>query len=332
MKPFILSIFVASSFATVVYAADPVPPVRTPPPISPTRVPPPDQPKTDFSKYFKTENEKFNYAIGMSWASTIKSRLKGQEFPLDTEAMTRGFRETLNDTNIITDAQMKEALTDLNMVMRAKMEEKRKEMEEKRKIQGEKNKTEGEAFLAKNKGEAGVTTTASGLQYQVITDGTGPMPKLNDMVTVNYKGTLLDGTEFDSSAKAGRPFTTSLHAGPGGVIQGWVEALQLMKTGSKWKLFIPAQLAYAEQGSGAAIAPNATLIFEVELVSTQAAPPTPPTPAVSTGAPLTSDIIKVPSAEGLKKGEKIETIKAEDLEKERAKEAAKGGGGSTAPK
>jgi FKBP-type peptidyl-prolyl cis-trans isomerase len=327
MKSFILSIFAASTVATAVYAADPVPPSKASPPQSPTKfAPPPEQPKTDFSKFFKSETEKFNYAVGMSWASQIKARTKGREFPMDTDAMTRGFRDMLNDTNIITEAQMKEALTSLDMYLRTKMEEKRK-------MAAEKNKTEGETFLAKNKTESGVTTTASGLQYKVITEGAGDMPKLNDMVTVNYKGTLLDGTEFDSSAKAGKPFTTSLHAGPGGVIQGWVEALQLMKPGAKWKLFIPPALAYAEHGSGAAIGPDATLQFEVELISTQPASAVPPPPAVpNNGAPLTSDIIKVPSAEGLKKGEKIETIKADDLEKERAKEAAKNGGGSTAPK
>jgi FKBP-type peptidyl-prolyl cis-trans isomerase len=232
----------------------------------------------------------------------------------------------LNDTNVITDAQMKEILTELNMVMRAKMEEKRKEAEEKRKIQGEKNKTEGEAFLAKNKNEAGVKTTASGLQYVVLSEGNGPAPKLNDVAVVNYKGTLLDGTEFDSSSKAGRPLTTGVHGGQGGVISGWVEGLQLMKTGAKYKFFIPSNLAYGETGFGPSIGPNCTLQFEIELVSTQPAPAAPPPPAVPSGAPLTSDIIKVPSAEGLKRGEKIETIKSEDLDKEREKEAAKNGG------
>ncbi len=323
MKPFILSILAASTVVTAVYAADPVSPTRAPQ--SPTRATPPDQPKTDFSKYFKNEAEKFNYAVGMSWANTIKMRLKNQPFPLDTGAMVRGFQDTLNDTNIITEAQMKEALTELNMYMRSKIEDERK-------MKAEKNKTEGDAFLAKNKNEPGVKMTPSGLQYLVLTEGTGPMPKTNESVTVNYKGMLLDGTEFDSSAKAGRPFTTSLHSGPGGVIPGWVEALQMMKTGSKWKLFIPPALAYGDRGSGAVIGPDATLVFEVELLSAQPAPVAPPPPGVPGGSPLTSDIIKVPSAEGLKKGEKIETIKADDLEKERAKEAAKNGDGSTAPK
>jgi FKBP-type peptidyl-prolyl cis-trans isomerase len=332
MKPYFLSILGIGLIAGTALGAD------TPPPAALNKFqPPPAQPaeKTDFSKIFKSETEKFNYAVGMSWASQIRMRLKGSDFKLDPEAMTRGFNETLRDTNAITEAQMKEVLTELNVAMRAKMDEKRKEEMEKRKIQGEKNKAEGEAFLAKNKTESGVTALPSGLQYKVITEGSGTAPKLNDLVTVNYKGTLLDGTEFDSSAKAGKPFTTSLHAGPGGVIAGWVEALQLMKTGSKWTLYIPPALAYAENGSGPLIPPSTTLVFEVELLSVQAAPappPTPPAPVGNNGAPLTSDIIKVPSAEGLKKGEKIETIKPEDLEKERQKEAEKNGGGGTAPK
>jgi FKBP-type peptidyl-prolyl cis-trans isomerase FklB len=168
-----------------------------------------------------------------------------------------------------------------------------------------KNKTEGDAFLAANKNQPGVQTLPDGLQYLVITNGTGEIPTAGDTVTVNYRGTLIDGTEFDSSYKRGQPATFPV----GGVIRGWTEALQKMNAGSKWKLFVPSDLAYGPQGRPG-IAPNAVLIFEVELLAVQH--PTPPSAANS---PLTSDIIKVPSAEEMKKGAQIETIKAEDVPK-----------------
>jgi FKBP-type peptidyl-prolyl cis-trans isomerase FklB len=135
------------------------------------------------------------------------------------------------------------------------------------KIMGEKNKKEGEAFLAANKKKEGVITLPSGFQYKAIKEGTGKTPKATDTVTVNYRGTLIDGTEFDSSYKRGQPATFRVN----GVIAGWTEALQLMKEGSKWELFIPANLAYGERGAGAAIGPNAVLIFEVELISVKPA-------------------------------------------------------------
>ena len=128
---------------------------------------------------------------------------------------------------------------------------------------GEKNKREGETFLAENSKKEGVVTTPSGLQYRVITEGTGKQPSANSTVTVHYRGKLLDGTEFDSSYKRGEPATFPLS----GVIAGWTEALQLMKVGSKYELFVPANLAYGERGSRGAIPPNATLIFEVELLA-----------------------------------------------------------------
>jgi len=125
-----------------------------------------------------------------------------------------------------------------------------------------KNKKEGETFLAENMKKEGVKTLASGLQYKVITEGTGKMPKATDTVTTNYRGTLVDGTEFDSSYKRGEPATFPVN----GVIAGWTEALQLMKTGAKWQLFVPSNLAYGERGTGP-IGPNAVLLFEVELIS-----------------------------------------------------------------
>jgi FKBP-type peptidyl-prolyl cis-trans isomerase FklB len=131
----------------------------------------------------------------------------------------------------------------------------------------EKNKKDGEAFLAANAGKEGVVKLPSGLQYKILTPGTGPKPSATDSVVCNYRGTLIDGTEFDSSYKRGQPATF----GVGRVIKGWTEALQLMPVGSKWQLFVPAQLAYGDRGAGADIGPNATLIFEVELLSIEAA-------------------------------------------------------------
>jgi len=147
----------------------------------------------------------------------------------------------------------------------------------------ETNKKEGDAFLTENKTKAGVVTLPSGLQYKILSEGTGPKPAATDSVICNYKGTLLDGTEFDSSAKHGGPATFPVS----GVIKGWTEALQLMPVGSKWQLFVPSDLAYGQRGAGGGIAPNSTLIFEVELVSIKsstAAQPGVPAPGAEPGA------------------------------------------------
>jgi FKBP-type peptidyl-prolyl cis-trans isomerase len=146
-----------------------------------------------------------------------------------------------------------------------------KDMEAKQKQLGEKNKTDGTKFLEDNKKKPGVKTTASGLQYKVEKEGTGAQPKATDMVTVNYRGTLIDGTEFDSSYKRGQPATFPVN----GVIKGWTEALQLMKQGAKYQLFIPSTLAYGERAMGPDIGANSTLIFDVELQDVKP----PPTPA-----------------------------------------------------
>jgi FKBP-type peptidyl-prolyl cis-trans isomerase FklB len=146
-------------------------------------------------------------------------------------------------------------------------EEMTKKQEEAMKKAAEKNKKDGAAFLAENKKKEGVVTLPSGLQYKIITQGTGNTPKATDTVTVNYRGSLVDGTEFDSSYKRGQPATFPVN----GVIKGWTEALQLMKEGAKWQLFIPSDLAYGEKGAGNVIGPNATLIFDVELISAKEA-------------------------------------------------------------
>ena len=185
----------------------------------------------------------------------------------------------------------------------------------------QKNKEAGESFLAANKDKEGVKTTDSGLQYQVTKEGTGPSPGATDSVTVNYKGTLIDGTEFDSGKGISFPLN--------GVIKGWTEGLQLMKTGGSTRFFIPSGLAYGTTGSGAKIGPNTTLIFNIDLLSIKgkeaAKAPTPATIDPAKTDPrkiVTSDIIKVPSAEEMKKGAKIEVIKKEDLpaEIEKAKQ------------
>jgi FKBP-type peptidyl-prolyl cis-trans isomerase len=131
------------------------------------------------------------------------------------------------------------------------------------KLVGEKNKKEGEAFLTENKKKEGVKTLASGLQYKVLKEGSGKMPKATDKVTTHYQGTLIDGTEFDSSYKRGEPASFLVN----GVIPAWTEALQLMKVGSKWQLFVPSKLGYGERGMGPKIGPNAVLVFTVELLS-----------------------------------------------------------------
>jgi len=241
------------------------------------------------------EKSKVSYALGMNFGKGARQN----DIDLDETAFLQGLHDARNGAALLSDTELKQVLTEFQHTMQAKMQKKRAEM-------AAKNKAEGEAFLATNKTAAGVITMTNGLQYKVITDGTGPVPAPNDTVKVNYRGTLLDGTEFDSSYKRGQP----AQFGVGNVIKGWTAALEQMKVGSKWQLFIPSDLAYGEQGSRT-IPPNSTLIFEVELLSAQA-PAT--TPAVSS-PPLTSDIIKVPSAEEMKNGAKIETIKPEDVQK-----------------
>jgi FKBP-type peptidyl-prolyl cis-trans isomerase FklB len=299
MKIQLLAVLGLGLMAGIGQAQDPKPAAR--PGATPSASPQAE--KTDFSKIFKNDSEKISYAIGMNAGNSIKTSLKNVDVSVDVEALARGIKESAGGgQTLITEEQDHEILMAFQNEMRTKQMEKRKE-------QGEKNKKEGEEFLAKNKTASGVTTLPSGLQYQVVTEGKGDMAKATDTVTVNYRGTLIDGTEFDSSYKRGQPATFRVT----GVIKGWTEALELMKTGSKWKLFIPADLAYGERGSGQQIGPNAALIFEVELVSIQSTQAGVPT--ISNPTPLTSDIIKVPSAEELKKGAKIETIKPEDVEK-----------------
>ena len=207
----------------------------------------------------KDEKEKTSYALGMNIAHTIKT----QPLDLDQAAFIQGVKDVLaGGKTLLTEEEMGAALAVLQTEMNAKAAEKAKQL-------GEMNKTEGAAFLAANSSKEGVVTLPSGLQYKIITEGTGPKPTSADTVVCNYRGTLISGKEFDSSYKRGRPATFAV----GGVIHGWTEALQLMPVGSKWQLFIPPDLAYRERGAGPDIGPNATLIFEVELISIQGKQP-----------------------------------------------------------
>ena len=261
--------------------------------------------RADDKTAFKDPKEKASYSIGANWGNSLKR----QEVEVDLEATIKGLRDGLAGKSVLTDQELREALSALNQEIRAKMEEKRKRL-------AETNKQDGEKFLAENKTKPGVITLPSGLQYQILAEGSGESPKSNDVVTANYRGTLIDGTEFDSSAKCGQPLVRPANM----LIKGWSEALQLMKPGAKWQLFIPPELAYGERGAGAQVGPNATLIFEMELVSFK--PPSPP-PTVPPVQPVTSDIIKVPSKEELAKGAKIQILKPEDVEREQKLEAEK---------
>ncbi len=201
----------------------------------------------------KTQKDKNSYAIGID----IGGSLKKQPFEVDAALVAKGLKDALSGgKTLMTDQEVKETLMALQQEIMAKQQARMKEA-------GEKNKKEGEAFLAENKTKEGVKALPSGLQYKVITEGKGKKPAATDTVSVHYRGTLIDGTEFDSSFKRNQPATFPVN----GVIKGWTEALQLMKEGSKWQLFIPSDLAYGERGAGAVIGPNAVLIFEVELLS-----------------------------------------------------------------
>jgi len=202
-----------------------------------------------------TQKQKNSYALGMSIGLGLKKQ--GLDQSIDSALAVRGMREALIvGKTAMTEDEMKVALQQLRTEFQAAQEAKAKEA-------GAANRKEGDAFLADNKSKDGVKVLPDGLQYKVLTEGTGPKPVKTDSVTVNYRGTLINGKEFDSSYKGGQPVTFTV----GGVIPGWTEALQLMPVGSKWQLFIPADLAYGDRGAGGDIAPGDTLIFEVELLS-----------------------------------------------------------------
>jgi FKBP-type peptidyl-prolyl cis-trans isomerase FklB len=209
--------------------------------------------KTQTPLALKTSKDKFSYALGMKMGQNLQK----QSVPVDPAILARGLKDGLAGTKpLLTDEEAQAAIAEVQGQVRMQQQQKMEQA-------AVGNKKEGDAFLAANKAKDGVVTLPSGMQYKVLTPGTGPKPTANDTVICNYRGTLINGTEFDSSYKRGQPATFPVS----GVIKGWTEALQLMPVGSKWQLFIPADLAYGDHGAGSDIAPGDTLIFEVELLS-----------------------------------------------------------------
>jgi len=201
----------------------------------------------------KTKKEKVSYGIGVN----IGKNMKMQGLDIDQGYLTQGIKDGLNNSKTaMSDKDMDETMKSFQQEMSTKMQAKQK-------IEGDKNKKEGEAFLEANKKKDGVITLPSGLQYKILKEGSGVKPTATQTVKCNYRGTLIDGKEFDSSYKRGEPTEFPV----GQVIKGWTEALQLMPVGSKWQLFIPSNLAYGENGGGSMIGPNAALIFDIELIS-----------------------------------------------------------------
>ena len=201
----------------------------------------------------KTDSEKLGYSLGVDVAQTL------QKQPIDFDKMqfVNAIRDTMTGAKPqLTEDQVKEVLANFSKDIRAKQQAQQSQM-------SSGNKQAGVSFLAANKAKPGVQTLPDGLQYKVVTEGSGPMPKASDTVTVKYRGTTIDGKEFDASEKHGGTASFPVN----GVIPGWTEALQKMKVGSTWQLYIPSDLAYGEQGAGADIAPGSTLIFDVTLVS-----------------------------------------------------------------
>jgi len=204
----------------------------------------------------ETKQDKVSYSIGL----TVGNNLKRDSITISPEAFLRGVLDARVDSaqRVMTEKEVQETMTAFQQEMQTKAQEREQ-------AQALKSRTEGEAFLASNAKAPGIQVMPSGLQCRVITEGTGPKPQASSTVKVHYRGRLVDGTEFDSSLKRGEPAVFPVN----GVIPGWTEALQLMKVGSKWEVFIPSHLAYGEQGAGGVIPPNATLIFEVELLEIQ---------------------------------------------------------------
>ncbi len=215
------------------------------------------------STQLKDEKDKVSYSIGLDIGNTFKK----QNMDISLDALNAGLKDGVSGNKpLLNEEQVKETMTAYSKTMMEKQAAKNKEA-------AAKNGAEGEKFLAENKSKEGVKTTASGLQYKIVKEGDGPTPKETDTVVTHYRGTLLNGKEFDSSLARNEPATFPVNR----VIKGWTEALQMMKVGSKYQLFIPASLAYGERGAGQDIGPNSTLIFDVELLEIKppAAVPTP---------------------------------------------------------
>ena len=229
-----------------------------------------------------TPKDKLSYSIGMN----IGKSLKRDDVDVDTAVLLRAIQDVLGGGNLLmTDQEAQSLLTNLQADLRKKQEQ---EMQQ----AAETNKKEGDAFLAANKSKDGIVALPSGLQYKILQEGAGAKPTAADTVTVNYRGTLINGTEFDSSYKRGQPSSFPV----GGIIKGWTEALLLMPVGSKWQLFIPPDLAYGPRQASPAIGPNSTLLFEVELLSIQAKPTASPAPATPPTAQPAASQAPAPTA------------------------------------
>ncbi len=201
----------------------------------------------------ETEIEQFSYALGVQLGQQIGQNLSTQTVDINTEALLMGLSDIIRQSGLkLTVQEMQAAVNNVQA-----NEQKRQQ------AAGVRNKIEGENFLAENKTKSDITELQSGLQYKVLINGTGDKPAVSDTVVVHYRGTLIDGTEFDSSYSRGQPVPLQVN----GVIQGWQEVLPLMSVGSKWQIFVPSTLAYGEQQAGPAIGPNSTLIFDIELLS-----------------------------------------------------------------
>lgn len=215
------------------------------------------------TEHFKTEAQKQAYAVGASMARYLDKSLQQQEkigVKLDRNLIIKGMKDGLNGKVKLSDKEIRAALTDMSKDLAAKAKKKATDDAAKAKVEGAK-------FLKENAKKPGVKTTKSGLQYKVLKKGTGAQPKASDIVTVNYKGSLIDGTVFDSSAKHHQPATFKLDQ----VIPGWTEGVQLMHQGGKYRFYIPAKLAYGDHATGA-IPGNSTLIFDVDLLKVKASP------------------------------------------------------------
>ncbi|MDH3693798.1 MAG: FKBP-type peptidyl-prolyl cis-trans isomerase, partial [Gammaproteobacteria bacterium] len=199
-----------------------------------------------------TDEQKFSYSVGFQVGSQIQQQFGQNNTVVDPETFAQGVQDALSNS------ETKITPEEMQAIMQAKQEE---QVAAQQAVAGE-NKAKGDAFLAENKEKEGVVVTESGLQYKVVTAGEGKQPAADSTVVVHYSGRLIDGTEFDSSYKRETPATFAL----GGIIPGWGEALQLMKEGAKWQVFIPSELGYGERGAGGAIGPNETLVFDIELL------------------------------------------------------------------
>ena len=223
-------------------------------------------PPADNAAAPSTLKQRASYAIGVDLGSNLRSEMQQRKFEVDPHAVAKGLVDALaGDKLQMTDKELQATMLEFQKAMQVRHQEAMAKMAK----LGEIAKKEGPLFLAENKKKEGVKTLASGLQYKVLKEGKGASPKATDIVTTHYRGTLLDGTEFDSSYRRNEPAEFPVNQ----VIPGWTEALQLMKVGDKWQLFVPADLAYAERGAGEDIPPNSTLIFEIELLGVRPAHP-----------------------------------------------------------